>query len=90
MPMMKEFTNDNLPYPRCLFAGHDHAGEIIAMEDLSVQGYTMANRVQGLDFEHCALVMKVNSTAVLYLSHENDSFLSTAGARQYACNIDGN
>lgn len=60
IPVLKAFSNDNLPYPNCLFAGSDEAGEIIAMEDLSPHGYRMANRLQGLDFEHCSLVLKVS------------------------------
>jgi Ecdysteroid kinase-like family len=68
MPVLKKFSNNNLPYPSCLFAGHDQDGEIIAMEDLSEQGYTMANRLQGLDFEHCALVLKVKSSAIFMSS----------------------
>lgn len=60
IPVLKKFSNDNLPYPNCLFAGSDGAGEeIIAMEDLTQDGYRMANRIQGLDFEHCSLVLKV-------------------------------
>lgn len=59
IPVLKTFSNDSLPYPNCLFAGCDDRGEIIAMEDLSRHGYQMANRVQGLDFEHCSLVMRV-------------------------------
>lgn len=59
IPVLKKFSNDNLPYPNCLFAGSDGTGEIIAMEDLSQDGYQMANRINGLDFEHCSLVLKV-------------------------------
>lgn len=59
IPALKTFSNDNLPYPNCLFAGSDEEGEIIAMEDLGEQGYKMTNRLQGLDFDHCSLVLKV-------------------------------
>lgn len=59
IPVLKKFSNDNLPYPNCFFAGSDSAGEIIAMQDLSQDGYIMANRTRGLDFEHCSLVLKV-------------------------------
>lgn len=64
IPVLKKFSHDNLPYPNCLFAGCDKDGEIIAMEDLSKDGYKMANRHQGLDFEHCALVLKVSMEVV--------------------------
>ena len=60
IPVLKKFSNDNLPYPQLLFAGKDSLGEIIAMEDLSQQGYKMANRIEGLDFEHCSLALKVS------------------------------
>lgn len=60
IPVLKKFSNDNLPYPCCLFAGCDGAGEIIVMKDLKEDGYKMANRMHGLDFEHCSLVLKVS------------------------------
>lgn len=60
IPVLKTFSNDNLPYPKCLFAGCDKEGEIICMEDLCQDGYKMANRIQGLDFEHCALTLRVS------------------------------
>ncbi|CRK96955.1 CLUMA_CG010320, isoform A, partial [Clunio marinus] len=58
IPVLKKFSNDNLPYPKCFFAGMDTQGEIIAMEDLKELGFEMANRTHGLDFEHCSLVLK--------------------------------
>lgn len=64
MPVLKTFSHDSLPYPNCLFAGCDEAGEIIAMEDLTHQGYKMVNRQQGLDFEHCSVVLKVSSQKI--------------------------
>lgn len=67
IPVLKKFSNDNLPYPNCFFAGSDGAGkEIIAMEDLSQDGmYRMANRIQGLDFEHCSLVLRVRKIFII-------------------------
>lgn len=59
IPMLKNFSNNNLPYPNCLFAGCDDDGEIIAMEDLKQRGYKMMNRLQGLDFDHCTTTLKV-------------------------------
>jgi hypothetical protein len=56
--VLNKFSNNNLPYPNCLFAGEDRNGEIIAMEDLCKDGYIMANRKDGLDLEHCTLVLK--------------------------------
>lgn len=48
-----------LPFPRCLYAGSDAAGELIVMEDLRRSGYGMVDRLQGLDFAHARLVMQV-------------------------------
>lgn len=59
IPEFNKFYENSLPYPRCLFAGTDESGAIIVMEDLSEDGYKMANRLQGLDFDHCAVVMRV-------------------------------
>lgn len=64
MPVLKTFSHDSLPYPNCLFAGCDEAGEIIAMEDLTHHGYKMVNRQQGLDFEHCSVVLKVSHSKI--------------------------
>jgi hypothetical protein len=68
IPVLKKFSNDNLPYPKLLFAGRDKMGEIIAMEDLSQDGYRMANRIEGLNFEHCALALKVLESKI-HLQH---------------------
>lgn len=66
IPALKKFSNDNLPYPNCIFAG-DLDGEIIAMEDLGKQGYRMTDRLKGLDLDHCSLVLKVRlSTIILF------------------------
>lgn len=61
IPVLKDFSNNNLPYPNCLYAGRDNAGQdLIAMDDLLQDGYVMANRLKGLDFEHCSLVLRVS------------------------------
>lgn len=66
IPVLKDFSNNNLPYPNCLFAGRDaHGDELIAMEDLIQDGYVMANRLKGLDFEHCSLVLRVSNSSII-------------------------
>lgn len=64
IPVLKNFTIETLPYPECLFAGCDEAGEIIAMEDLTQTNYQMVKRQQGLDFEHCSVVLKVSNAKI--------------------------
>lgn len=59
IPELNKFYCNTLPYPRCLFAGSDECGAIIVMEDLKEEGFKMANRLKGLDFDHCSAVMKV-------------------------------
>ena len=59
VPVLKKFCKDNIPVPMCLFAGTDSFGDIVVLEDLNRQGFKMRNRLKGLDFEHCRVVMKV-------------------------------
>lgn len=60
VPVFKKFSSNRTPFPNCLYAGNDQNGSIIMLEDLSIQGYKMANRLKGLDFEHASVVMQVN------------------------------
>lgn len=60
VPVLKRFSNNNLPLPNHYFAGCDKEGEIIAMDDLSKEGLRMVDRLDGLDFEHSSIVMKVS------------------------------
>lgn len=46
------------PWPKCFACKTDGKNDYIAMEDLKVQGFRMANRKVGLDFDHCEVVMK--------------------------------
>lgn len=62
MPQFHHFADSiNLPIPfvNCLFAGTDDAGDIIVLEDLKPFGYRMANRLKGLDYTQCKIVMQV-------------------------------
>lgn len=51
--------NLKIPFVECLFAGMDELGEIVVLEDLRTQGYRMANRLKGLDYMHCKVVLQV-------------------------------
>lgn len=61
VPCMREFVTNSsyLPLPQCLFAGADAYGDLIALEDLVPSGHRMANRLKGLDYSHCKIVMQV-------------------------------
>ncbi|XP_055844847.1 uncharacterized protein LOC129911164 [Episyrphus balteatus] len=58
VPLLERQTTSGLIFPRCYFAGSDEAGDIIVLEDLKEQNFSMRNRLHGLDFEHCKLVME--------------------------------
>lgn len=61
VPVFKKFSRNRLPFPNCLFAGTDHNGNIVVLEDLDIQGYKMANRLRGLNYEYCSVVMQVGN-----------------------------
>lgn len=67
VPVLNRFvahTGNALPFPRCLFAGSDAAGDLIVLEDLRESGFRMVDRLKGLDLAHCRLVMMVIDYAV--------------------------
>uniref|UniRef100_A0A182MWU6 CHK kinase-like domain-containing protein n=1 Tax=Anopheles culicifacies TaxID=139723 RepID=A0A182MWU6_9DIPT len=57
VPQLSKLTNDTFFAARCFYAS-DLPERLIVFEDLKTLGYVTANRHAGLDFEHCALVMK--------------------------------
>lgn len=62
VPKLYEFAQlvqQPLPFVDCLYAGSDNVGEIIVLEDLKPLGYQMANRLKGLDYHHCKIVLQV-------------------------------
>lgn len=61
VPSLRHFIgpDGHLPLPLCLFAGRDPHGDIIALEDLVPSSHRMADRLKGLDYSHCKLVMQV-------------------------------
>lgn len=60
IPIFRQFaTKSHVPYPQCLFAGTDNDGEVVVLEDLRVAGYQMVDRLKGLDYDHCKVVMQV-------------------------------
>lgn len=58
LPLLSRFISPEPYFPKCYFAGKDDTGELIVLEDLKPQNFKMLSRLQGLDFEHCQLVMK--------------------------------
>lgn len=59
IPVFRKHYPHQVPYPICLFAGKDCDGEVVILEDLCESGYQMVNRLQGLDYDHCKIVVKV-------------------------------
>ncbi|XP_053658200.1 uncharacterized protein LOC128707273 [Anopheles marshallii] len=57
VPQLSTMTNDTFFAARCFYAS-DLPERLLVFEDLKALGYVTANRQAGLDFEHCALVMK--------------------------------
>lgn len=60
VPMLQQYSSDHSFFPKCYYAGRDDEGEIIILEDLKLLGYQMLNRLKGLEFNNCNLVMQVN------------------------------
>lgn len=60
VPVLKRFSNNNLPLPNNFFAGCDNEGELIVLEDLAQKGLKMVNRLDGFDFQHSSVVMRVS------------------------------
>ncbi|KAL5293109.1 hypothetical protein ACFFRR_011718 [Megaselia abdita] len=58
IPLLKQYSGKDSPFPICFFAGHDSDGEIIILDDLKQLGFQMKNRLDDMDFEHCTVVMK--------------------------------
>ncbi|XP_069687301.1 uncharacterized protein [Periplaneta americana] len=48
----------SLPFPKCLHADHRIRDDIIVLQDLGPYGFTMTDRVMGLDLDHCRLVLQ--------------------------------
>ena len=59
VPLLQQYSSDSCFFPKCYFAGRDDEGEIIVLEDLKLMGFQMRNRLKGLEFNCCNLVIKV-------------------------------
>lgn len=57
-----------IPFVDCLFAGADDLGEMIVLDDLKLFGYRMANRLKGLDYKHCKIVLQVRVCIIIHSS----------------------
>lgn len=66
IPAIEKFQRQTLseqeevctPWPKCYASKVDGKNDFLAMEDLKAQGFKMASRKIGLDFEHCKLVLQ--------------------------------
>lgn len=65
IPAIEQFQRKTLseqevctPWPKCYASKVDGKDDFLAMEDLKAQGFKMASRKVGLDFEHCKLVLQ--------------------------------
>ncbi|KAG4073260.1 hypothetical protein HA402_008606 [Bradysia odoriphaga] len=58
IPVFREHYPHQVPYPLCFFAGKDNDGEVVILEDLCESGYKMVNRLKGLDYDHCKIVVQ--------------------------------
>uniref|UniRef100_A0A1S4H4X4 CHK kinase-like domain-containing protein n=1 Tax=Anopheles gambiae TaxID=7165 RepID=A0A1S4H4X4_ANOGA len=57
VPALSELTGGMFFAARCFYAS-DLPERLLVFEDLKALGYVTVNRQAGLDFEHCALVMR--------------------------------
>uniref|UniRef100_A0A182P9U0 CHK domain-containing protein n=1 Tax=Anopheles epiroticus TaxID=199890 RepID=A0A182P9U0_9DIPT len=57
VPALSKLTNGTFFAARCFYAS-DLPERLLVFEDLKALGYVTVNRQAGLDFEHCALVMR--------------------------------
>jgi hypothetical protein len=61
IPTFQRFFGDIVafPFPRCLHADLHVRSDLIVLEDLRPAGFVMTNRMEGLDLDHCRLVLQV-------------------------------
>lgn len=64
IPVFRKYFPSQVPYPICLFAGVDDEGELIILEDLCESGYKMVDRLKGLDYDHCKIVVQVGNEII--------------------------
>lgn len=61
-------------FPECYATFHDGKTDFIAMENLRIKGYKMGTRLEGLDFNHCEIIMKnmARFHAISYVKFRGD------------------
>lgn len=68
MPQFYRFADSiglPIPFVDCLFAGTDeNDDDLIVLEDLKPFGYRMTNRLKGLDYMQCKIVLQVRSKSL--------------------------
>ncbi|XP_055608059.1 uncharacterized protein LOC129755538 [Uranotaenia lowii] len=58
VPVLRKFSRDRLPFPRCIYAGKDTEGDLIVLEDLRCNGFRMMDRRRGLSYRQCRVVVR--------------------------------
>lgn len=59
--IIKRTGNNLLPYPVCIYAENDkNIGDVVILEDLCENGFSMTDRRKGLTYQQCCGVMKVS------------------------------
>ncbi|XP_021705818.1 uncharacterized protein LOC5572842 [Aedes aegypti] len=58
VPVMRRFSQDQLPFPVCHYAGKDTEGDLIVMEDLTCSGFYMVDRRRNLSYRQCRTVLE--------------------------------
>jgi hypothetical protein len=67
IPTFQRFFGNivTLPFPKCLHADSHVRDDLIVLEDLGPSGFTMTDRMEGLDVDHCRLVLQVQAPLLL-------------------------
>ncbi|CAD7006679.1 unnamed protein product [Ceratitis capitata] len=81
----KYFINGDTVFPQCYYAGTDKKGELIALEDLKLQGYNMPNRLVPFDLYQCEIVMK--ELAKLHATSIAAKHLDDSNFRERYCKV---
>lgn len=57
LPALRSYFSNSklLPFPSCFYASN----QVIVLQDLCEDGFIMADRKKGLDFEHCTVALQV-------------------------------
>lgn len=77
VPMFKNNGNISI-FPDCYFSGKDTYGELVILKNLKQDNFFMADRLQGLDLQHCQVVLealaKFHATSIYLKTTNKDMF----------------